>query len=184
MKKVLSIINIILIVLFLSACATNEKVIVECPFDISENAAIEQYPSNNLLGLTAIIEEEKEEFNTIILVFDKLGKNLNADNDDYTRIYGSGSMVSKSYYNFKFEEVEMRYSDSNLYVSLIYDKNIDLKQVDFPSGRVFLEEVGVAQYTFELDKSQIRTDYQAFDNDKLKWNKVSKEYMSLADEPQ
>ena len=188
MKKMLTIVMIFLMVIMSSSCAKREEDIINnCPFGISENAVIEQYPSNNLLGLTAIIEEEKGESNNIILVFDNLGEKLNADYDDYARISGTGRKNSKRINSFHFDEIEMKYSDNNLYVSLMYDKNIEPEWVDFPIERVFLEEIGVARYTYGLDKSgnpQVRTDYQSFDYSNLKWSKVSKEYMSLLDEPQ
>ena len=95
----------LLTLMFTSCTRKEEKILEECPFELSENSIVEYYPSNNMFGLTAIAKDADQDSNFMILVFKESNKyidEISKDNDPQ----GWGLNDLEKVYSIEFDEVK------------------------------------------------------------------------------
>lgn len=193
MKKWISIALFLVMSLMLSSCATKEeKIIKNCPFEISENAVIENYPSDNLFGLTTIIYDENQDSNVAIIVFKKSNRNLfNLKEDDSI----DALICDESGYKESFiwnEEIIKKYNKGYFYCNISYEKNSKLENITFArpnsdescaicfkseivnKNNLYLRYTKVLKYG---DPTEYRKKSQSYDESSSKWGEIeAREY--------
>ena len=173
MKKVITIILMIVLTLMFTSCTRKEeKILEECPFELSENSIVEYYPSNNMFGLTAIAKDADQDSNFMILAFKESNKyidEISKDNDPQ----GWGLNDLEKVYSIEFDEVKMTFSNKTLYVSLVYDNSINLSAVRFSDSLIGISENKLIHWGREKGRTKI--DTQTYD-EIHKWGKISTTY--------
>ncbi len=173
MKKVITIILMIVLTLMFTSCTRKEeKILEECPFELSENSIVEYYPSNNMFGLTAIAKDADQDSNFMILVFkdsNKYIEEISNDNDPQGFCIDDSGDIDF----FKFDEMKMIISNKNLYVSLVYDKSINMSSVRFNNSLISIREKTIKHW--ESEKGRTKIDTQTYD-EIHKWGKISTTY--------
>lgn len=159
-----------------SSWHASDKIMSECPFNLSDSAGWTFYPSRNLIGLTAVATDTDDVDQTFILAFDHHPVQKNADDI----ITGIDRVRSNCMYGFyDFEDKEIIEKNSIYYMKLKCDKRITVFSFSFyfehddMSETISIElnnktELFYGYYDYPKD---IRK-FQTFNEETGKWEKI------------
>ena len=154
----------------------SDKIISECPYDLSDSAVWTIYPSHNLIGLTAVATDTDDVDQTFILAFDHSPVQKNAD-DIITGVDRVRAICMYDFYDF--DDMEIIEGKRIYYMKLKCDKRITVFSFSFNSEhngiseRISIDlnnktELFYSYYEYPKDIRKIQT----LNDGTGKWDKI------------
>lgn len=170
----------IILTLSLTACGlpsgktAAEKAVSKYSGIEAENMFWEEYPTDNLFGLTAVGTCSDQNISTIVLAFDDPGKG-GVDSgliSECTRVSGVCP-----YGYFEFDESEFTEKNGFCYVRLSFDSRITLNTVMFDSGdercNIDFKNGPELTYCDFRDRNESKWMYQSYDTSVQAWGDIT-----------
>jgi len=192
-KRISYISILILCMILISSCGK-----AECPFEISENAIIYEYPGNNLISLkSTIVDEGKHQ---CIYEFSKRNKIVSAEKlDEMVSLHQDGdrkfylAILTNTWEYYDIDGVEIAYSGDSIFLKHDYNEDANIL-----NGRLSMHlstYCYVQIYTLENPKITVaylnaeksgdsgsRYESQEYNRETGKWNKVVETFVSNSEE--
>lgn len=180
MKSLAKILVPIVLTLSLTACGFSsgktaaEKAVSKYPGTGAETIVWEEYPTDNLFGLTAVGTDSEQGISTIVLVFAGPGKG-GVDSGLISECTGVSGACPYGY--FEFDESEITEKNGFCYVRLTYDSRITLNTVMFDSGNercnIDFKNGPELTYCDFRDRDESKWLYQSYDVSVQAWGDIT-----------
>lgn len=167
MKKILF--AILILALTLTGCGA-ESYTEEYPEQLPDTVSWNEYPSDNILGLSGIGTYNDQGITTVILAIES----RKCEFDKKIILKYEALSGACPYGWFEFDESIIYDEHTYDYVKLSYDSRIAMDEIVFDRGDeryaiTFGDELTLFYIDFS-DPDKTRTSYQTFDADKMIWN--------------
>ena len=156
------LVTVLLVLLFKNPSVfdvSQKMVLATCPFEVSDNAEWKFYPSNNLVGFTALAKDYDETDQTFILVFNHSPKQKGSD-----RVILNGTLDSQCYYeNFEFDNQEIIKRGNLYYMKMKCDKRITVVSFGFNLENGDIREYARVQFLSYDSSPVMKLSYARYD---------------------